>query len=176
MYYVHKCDWFAENVHFVPGFIYCANRRYVVVLFSRLRRNNSISNVTWDITVITNPTKHYSDVIMGATASQITGISIVCLTVCSGADKKTSKLRVTGLCEGNRPVTGGFPSQKPITRKMFTIDRLPCFPEYNGHVTLQGSFTGYFQSAITPPRDGCQGVSSLVVAWFPLQGSEIYMC
>ena len=26
--------------------------------------------------------------------------------------KKTSKLRVTGLCEGNLPVTGGFPSQR----------------------------------------------------------------
>ena len=26
--------------------------------------------------------------------------------------KKTSKLRVTGLCEGNPPVTGGFPSQR----------------------------------------------------------------
>ena len=28
------------------------------------------------------------------------------------ASKKTSKLRVTGLCEGNTPVTGGFPSQR----------------------------------------------------------------
>ena len=26
--------------------------------------------------------------------------------------KKTSKLRVTGLCEGNLPVIGGFPSQR----------------------------------------------------------------
>ena len=26
--------------------------------------------------------------------------------------KKTSKLRVTGLCEGNSPVTGGFPTQR----------------------------------------------------------------
>ena len=26
--------------------------------------------------------------------------------------KKTAKLRVTGLCEGNLPVTGGFPSQR----------------------------------------------------------------
>ena len=26
--------------------------------------------------------------------------------------KKTSKLRVTGLCEGNPPVNGGFPSQR----------------------------------------------------------------
>ena len=28
------------------------------------------------------------------------------------AQIKTSKLRVTGLCQGNSPVTGGFPSQK----------------------------------------------------------------
>ena len=26
--------------------------------------------------------------------------------------KKTSKLRVTGLCEGNSPVTGEFPAQR----------------------------------------------------------------
>ena len=26
--------------------------------------------------------------------------------------KKTSKLRMTGLCEGNSPVTGGFPAQR----------------------------------------------------------------
>ena len=43
---------------------------------------------------------------------QITDVSIVYFTVCSGADKKkTSKLRVTGLCEENSPVTGEFPSQ-----------------------------------------------------------------
>ena len=39
---------------------------------------------------------HYSDAITGAMASQITGVSIGCLTV---------------LCEGNPPVTGEFPSQ-----------------------------------------------------------------
>ena len=39
--------------------------------------------------------------------------------------KKTAKLRVTGLCEGNSPVTGEFPAvtgefpaQKPLTRNM----------------------------------------------------------
>ena len=36
--------------------------------------------------------------------------------------KKASKLCVTGLCEGNPPVTGGFPSQRPVTRKMFPFD------------------------------------------------------
>ena len=33
--------------------------------------------------------------------------------------KKTSKLRVTGLCAGNSPVTGEFATQRPVTRKMF---------------------------------------------------------
>ena len=45
---------------------------------------------------------------MGAMASQITGVSIVCSTVCS---EKTAELHVAGLCEGNPPVTDGFPSQ-----------------------------------------------------------------
>ena len=38
--------------------------------------------------------------------------------------KKTSKLRVTGLCEGNPPVNGEIPAQKPITRKMFPFDNV----------------------------------------------------
>ena len=33
---------------------------------------------------------NYSDVIMSVMASQITGVSIVCLTICSGADKKNN--------------------------------------------------------------------------------------
>ena len=39
--------------------------------------------------------------------------------------KKTSKLRVTGLREGNLPVAGDFPSQRAsnqVTRKMFLFD------------------------------------------------------
>ena len=63
---------------------------------------------------------------MSAMASQTTGVLIVYSTVCS---KKTSKLRVTGLCEGNSPmtgeftaVTGEFPAQKPVTRNMFPFD------------------------------------------------------
>ena len=36
--------------------------------------------------------------------------------------KKTSKFRVTGLCEGNSPVTGEFPTKGPVKRKMFPFD------------------------------------------------------
>ena len=48
---------------------------------------------------------------MGAIASQITSLTIVYSTVYSGADKKTWKLRVNGLCAGNSPETGEFPAQ-----------------------------------------------------------------
>ena len=49
---------------------------------------------------------------MGAMASQITSRTIV-YSVYRGADKnKTSKLRVTGICAGNAPVIGEFPTQR----------------------------------------------------------------
>ena len=51
---------------------------------------------------------------MGAMASQISGVSIVCSTVGSGADKKKTKLRVTGL---NSPVNP--PHKGPVTQKIF---------------------------------------------------------
>ena len=66
--------------------------------------------------------KHYSDVTVGAMASQITNLAIVYSAVYSGPDEKTSKLRVTGLCEGNSPVTGEFPAQRASNLEMFPFD------------------------------------------------------
>ena len=55
--------------------------------------------------------QHDSDVIMSAMVSQITGVCLLNrLFRCRS--KKTWKLRVTGLCEGNSPMTGEFPSQR----------------------------------------------------------------
>ena len=65
-----------------------------------------------------SPHDQYSDVIMSAMASLITGVTIIYPTVCSGADKK--KLRVTGLHERNWLVNS--PHKWPITRKMFPFD------------------------------------------------------
>ena len=56
---------------------------------------------------------HYSDVIIGRD-----GVSnyqrLDCLLTCLfwHRSKKTSKLHVTGFCEGNSPVTGEFPTHK----------------------------------------------------------------
>ena len=56
---------------------------------------------------------HYNDVIISTKASQITSLTIVYSTVYSRPrSKKTSKLRVTGLCERNSPVTSEFPIQR----------------------------------------------------------------
>ena len=54
-------------------------------------------------------------------ASQFTGVSIVQSFV-QAKIKENIKLRVTGLCEENPPVTGGFPHKQPVTGKMFPFD------------------------------------------------------
>ena len=65
---------------------------------------------------------HYNDVIMTALASQITSLTIVYSTVYSRRrSKKTSKLRVTGLCSGNSPVTGDFPAQRASNAENVSI-------------------------------------------------------
>ena len=57
---------------------------------------------------------HYNDVIMSTMTSHITSLKIFFLLnrLFRRRSKKTSKLRVTGLCTGNSPVTGEFPAQK----------------------------------------------------------------
>ena len=65
---------------------------------------------------------HYSDVVISAMTSQITSLTLFCSTVYSERrSKKTSKLRVTGLCEGNSPVTGEFPAQKASNEEKVSI-------------------------------------------------------
>ena len=71
---------------------------------------------------------HHNDVIMSAMASEITNLTIVYSTVDSRRRlKKTSKLRVTGLCERNSPVAGTSPHKGPVTRKMFPFDDVIMF-------------------------------------------------
>ena len=59
---------------------------------------------------------------MSALASQITSLTVVYSTVYSThGSKKTSKLRVTGLCVGNSPVTGEFPAQRASNAENVSI-------------------------------------------------------
>ena len=81
----------------------------------------SMRKVDWIIDTTNCLKHHYNDVIMSAMASQITGLTIVYSSVCSRADKKISKLRVTGFCEGNSPVTSEFPAQRASNTENVSI-------------------------------------------------------
>ena len=66
---------------------------------------------------------HYSDIIMGAMASQITSLTIVYSTVYSGADhRKHQSSASLAFVRGihRRPVNS--PHKWPVTRKMFPFD------------------------------------------------------
>ena len=79
---------------------------------------------------------HYSDVIVSSISSQIISLTIVYSSVYSGADKKTSKLRVTALCAGNSPKTGEFPAQRASYAEMFPFDDVIMYYSWHmsGHI------------------------------------------
>ena len=66
---------------------------------------------------------HYSDVIMSAMPSQITGVSIVCLAVCLGADQRNIKVpRHCFLLVESTGSPMDSPHKGPVTQKMFPFD------------------------------------------------------
>ena len=66
---------------------------------------------------------HYSDDIMSATASQITGLSIVCSAVCSGTDQRKHQSSVSlAFVRGIHWWPVNFPHKGPATRKLFPFD------------------------------------------------------
>ena len=72
---------------------------------------------------------HYSDVIMSAMTSQITGFSIVCSTVCSGADQRKDQSSTSlAFMKG---IYCGFPSQRASNAGNVSIWWYMCF----GYVT-----------------------------------------
>ena len=64
---------------------------------------------------------HYNDVIMSTMASQITSPPD-CLLNRLFKSKKTLRLRVTGLFEGNSPVIVNSPHKGPVTRRMLPFN------------------------------------------------------
>ena len=114
----------------------------------------------------TNFSEHYNDVIMAAMASQITSITIVYSTVYSDTDqKKTSKLRVTGLCEGNSPVTGEFPSQMASNAKKLPIDDVIMILIKVQHFSLMRSHLKRSSAKWLPFCPGGDELNSRFLPW-----------
>ena len=63
---------------------------------------------------------------MGVMASQITNLTIIYSIVYSGRSNKTSKLRVTGLWEGNSLVAGEVPAQMASNVENISFWRRHC--------------------------------------------------
>ena len=84
---------------------------------------------------------------MGAMASQITGLTNGYSSVYSRhRSKKTSKLRVTGLYEGNSPVTGEFPAQMASSAESVSIG-------WRHHAVILCSIASGWWILITVPRN-----------------------
>ena len=64
---------------------------------------------------------------------------------------KTSKLRVTGLCAGNSPVSS--PHKGPGTRKMFLFDDVIMFPRYWPFYAVNLPVSGEFPSQMASDTD-----------------------
>ena len=68
-------------------------------------------------------TVNYGDVIMSAMASQITGVSMICSTVCSGADqRKHQSSAPLAFVRGIHRWPVNSPHKGPVTRKIFPFD------------------------------------------------------
>ena len=76
-----------------------------------------------EITIMRTQTSHYNDVIMSSRASQFTGVSIVCSTVCSGADQRKHQSSVSlAFVRGIHRWPVNSPHKGPVTRTMFPFD------------------------------------------------------
>ena len=96
------------------------SRRYMLWWFRFTKhKSRSSGRLVVEISCLaTGHACHYNDVIMSAMASQITNLTIV-FSRCRL--KKTPLLLVTGLCEGNSPVTGEFPAQRASNAENVSI-------------------------------------------------------
>ena len=125
-----RLDYVEVTMRYLDILLEIHNRNIVcfkmltICIFSHNRRNKPWKKLCWYLRKrlrwlttfgVTKVNIHYSNVIIGAVASQIINHRIHdCLLNRLFRRRSTniSKLRVTGLCEGNSPVTGEFPSQR----------------------------------------------------------------
>ena len=92
-----------------------------------------ISFFYWFLWYIYSPIFHYSNVIMGAIASQITNPTIIYSTVYSGADQRKHQSSASlAFVRGIHRWPVNSPHKWPVTRKMFPFDDV---------IILQGCFS-----------------------------------
>ena len=77
---------------------------------------------------------HYSDVIMGAMASQITSLTIVYSTVYSGSDQRKHHSSASlAFVRGIHRWPVNSPHKGPVMQKMFPFNDIIMLPKLHGH-------------------------------------------
>ena len=85
---------------------------------------------------------HYSDVIMSAIAFQITGVPIVCSTVCSGADQgKYQSSASLAFVRGIHLSPVDSPHKRPVTQKIVPFDDAIMVCVHHGFIEDTGTST-----------------------------------
>ena len=100
--------------------------------------------------------RHYSDVIMGSIASQITSLTIVYSSVYSGEDqRKHRSFASLAFVWGIHRRTVNSPHKGPVTRKMFPFDDVIMDKgDIKSHLFYSGAYSNYI----------CHG--SVLVTWW----------
>ena len=115
--------WATRNI-----WISCSNHSY-----SHMRSYASNRMKATNIFIIVLVSVRYREVIMSAIASQNASVSIFFNRLFRRRSKKTSKVCVAGLFEGNSPVTGGILSQRARNaKKCFHLMTSSC----SNHIIL----------------------------------------
>ena len=76
--------------------------------------------------------------------------------------KKTSKLRVTGLCAANSPETGEFPAQRASNAEMFPFDDVIMVVLYATLCHIAGETQMYWVRSMPHNRDTTLGVFNTI--------------
>ena len=105
-------DWTAACV--------CPRKKRLTLFADRylqIFNENALRSMAWGLTDY-----HYNDVITGTMASQITGVSIVHLTVSSGASQRKQSFASLTFVRGIHRWPENSPHIGPITQIMFPFD------------------------------------------------------
>ena len=91
------------------------------------------------ISCIAGSNVRYSDVIMSTVASQITSVSIVYSTVCSGADQRKHQSSASlAFVRGIHRWPVNSPHKRPVTLKMFPFDDvIMCYTTYRATIQYE---------------------------------------
>ena len=88
--------------------------------------------------------------------------------------KNTSKLRDTGLCEGNSPVTGEFPAQRASNREIFPFDYVIMIKASQiSEVFVQSLVQANSNEHIAPHRRAVDSPHKGPVTWKPFPWHDV---